>query len=115
MANNCSHVKIANSREFCSVCPLGPQHRVFAPPSQSTSTHPLELVFFDVWDPTPVLFIEEYMYYILFEDDNFRFSWIYPLKLKSKVEHTFLKFKTVIENLFQRQLKVFQSDWGGKC
>ena len=46
-------------------------------------------------------------------DDFSRYTWIYPLKFKSKVVDVFKLFKRQIENQFQTTIKKLQSDWGG--
>ena len=52
--------------------------------------------------------------YALFIDDYYRFTWLYPLKLKSDFFNTFLKFQKFIENQHSARIKNFQSDGGTK-
>jgi hypothetical protein len=59
-------------------------------------THPLELVFSDVWGPT-LEFVGRYKYYISFIDDFSKFTWIYLLKNKLDVFHVFQDFQTHFE------------------
>ena len=99
---------------FCNDCQLGKNRRIFASPSQSKCLEPLELVFSDVWGPAPVDSPEGYKYYLLFQDNFSRFTWIYPMKLKSEVSKIFLQFKSMAENLTNKKIKVFQVDWGGE-
>ena len=54
-----------------------------------------------------------YRYYVLFVDYSSRYTWIYPNKIKFEVFKTFLAFKTLVESLFKKTIKYFQSD-GGK-
>ena len=55
-----------------------------------------------------------FRYYVIFIDDYSRYTWLYPLKLKSDVFSTFIKFKTEMENKFQRKIQTFQTDGGGE-
>ncbi|KAL5854003.1 hypothetical protein ACOSQ4_003805 [Xanthoceras sorbifolium] len=58
-------------------------------PHTITTKQPLELVYSDVWGPAPLLSSEGYRYYIIFVDACTRFTWLYPLKLKSDELATF--------------------------
>ncbi|GAU47127.1 hypothetical protein TSUD_247490 [Trifolium subterraneum] len=40
---------------FCTACCMGKAHRLYAPASQTTYTQPLELVFSDLWGPSPTV------------------------------------------------------------
>ena len=66
----------------------------------------------DVWGPSPILFKDDYRYYVEFVDDFNNFTWIFPLKLKSEVRDTFIKFQTMVERKFETKIKTLQSDWG---
>jgi hypothetical protein len=47
------------------------------------SSHPLELIFLDVWGLTPES-VGCYKYHVSFVDDYSKFTWIYLLKHKSE-------------------------------
>ena len=51
---------------------------------------------------------------ILDVDDYTRYTWIYPLKLKSEALEVFKLFKLQVENQFQTTNKILQSNWGGE-
>ena len=51
---------------FCSSCQLGKVHRLYAPPSVTKSSEPLELILSDVWGPAPVESRDGFKYYIIF-------------------------------------------------
>ena len=75
---------------------------------------PLELIYLDVWGPTPVLSTSSARYYISFLDDATKFLWFFPLKLKSDACQTFIYFQAVVECQFDTKIKALQSDWGGE-
>jgi hypothetical protein len=54
------------------------------PKSTSVSSHPLELIYADVWGPAPES-VGRFKYYVSFIDDFSKFMWIYLLKHKSEV------------------------------
>ncbi|KAK9166949.1 hypothetical protein Scep_002140 [Stephania cephalantha] len=104
----------AQSVEFCSSCPLGKSHALPFHSSLHNSTHVLDLIHTDLWGPSPVKSTSGYSYYVHFMDDCTRFTWIYPLKIKSDAFPAFLHFKKFVENQFSSKIKRVQSDWGGE-
>ena len=97
----------------CHSCPLGKSHKLPFSLSTSLSSFPLELIHSDVWT-SPSHSINGFKYYVIFIDDFSRYSWIYPLKLKSEVFATFVTFKKLVENMFSTIIKSFQTDGGGE-
>ena len=85
------------------------------PFSSSTlkSSHPLNIVFSDVWT-SPIYSVDGFKYYVLFVDHYTRYIWLYPLKHKSQVKEVFTKFKSLVENRFQHKLRTLYSDNGGE-
>jgi len=76
------------------------------------SSHPLELVYSDVWGNAPAS-VGRKEYYVSFIDDYSKFTWIYFLKFKSEVYQKFIEFQTLVERLFNRKIITVQTDWGG--
>jgi hypothetical protein len=54
------------------------------------------------------------VYYVLFIDDYSQKAWIYFLKEKYEVFNKFREFKDLVENLFERKIKVLRSNNGGE-
>ncbi|CAH9079866.1 unnamed protein product [Cuscuta europaea] len=74
---------------------------------------PLQLIHSDVWR-SPILSNLGFKYYVCFIDDFSRYTWLYPMRTKAEVFHHFKSFKSLVENLFNTQIKIFQSDGGGE-
>jgi transposase InsO family protein len=55
-----------------------------------------------------------HVYYVSFIDDFSHKAWIYFLKSKGEVFSKFKEFKTLIENLFEKKIKVLRSYNGGE-
>ena len=53
-----------------------------------------------------------YDYYVSFIDVYSKFTWIYPLKSKSKTLFVFQQFKTMVELQLNHKIKNVQFDWG---
>jgi transposase InsO family protein len=49
-----------------------------------------------------------------FIDDYSRKTWVYFLKSKYEVFNKFKEFKALIENLFEKRIKIVRSDNGGE-
>ncbi|XP_031282138.1 uncharacterized protein LOC116140680 [Pistacia vera] len=89
------HVKqstASNKSSFCEACQFGKLKQCSFPISSSRASCLLELVYSDLWGPTPVMSREGYRYYVIFVDDFSRYTWIYPLKLKSEAYTVFVQF-----------------------
>jgi transposase InsO family protein len=84
------------------------------PKRDSKAEGALELIHSDVCGPMPSSPISGYVYYVSFIDDYSRKTWIYFLKSKDEVFSKFKEFKALIENLFERKIKILRSDNGGE-
>ena len=96
----------------CNSCQLTKSHRLPFSLSPSIVVKPFELIHTDLWGPSPVRSISDARYFLLFIDDHTHFTWFYLLKTIDEAYPTFLKFQALIENQFNRKIKVVQSDWG---
>jgi hypothetical protein len=94
----------------CHACQLGKSHRLPFYLSPSVSTSPLELIFSDVWGPSPFLSVNGNKYYVCFVNDFSKFTWLYPITAKSDVLAIFQKFKLHVERFFDTKIKAFQFD-----
>uniref|UniRef100_A0A803NLQ8 Integrase catalytic domain-containing protein n=1 Tax=Cannabis sativa TaxID=3483 RepID=A0A803NLQ8_CANSA len=100
--------------KFCDACKIGKSQKLPYPVSTSRASVPLELVHTDLRGPSHISSKEGYRYFIHFLDDFSRFTWIFPLTLKSQAYPTFLQFKSLVEKQFSLPIKKVQSDWGGE-
>lgn len=103
-----------NVSDFCSACCLGKVHRLPSFASTASYTTPLELIFCDLWGPSPVESFSGYTYFLTCVDAYSRYTWIYPLKLKSHTLTTFQNFKSMVELQFKFKIKAVQTDGGGE-
>ena len=60
----------------------------------------------------PSASLSGYVYYVSFIDDYSRKTWVYFLKSKDEVFGKFKEFKALIENLFERKIKILRLDNG---
>ena len=51
--------------------------------------------------------LSRYVYYVSFNDDFSRETWIYFLKNKDEVFSKFKEFKALIENHTEKKIKIF--------
>lgn len=81
--------------------------------SMCTTSRILELVLSNVWGPVPICFVSGYRFYVIFVDDFTKYTWLYPLKNKLDVFHTFVQFQALVENLSGNKIGTLRSDsWG---
>ncbi|CAL8993855.1 unnamed protein product [Prunus brigantina] len=112
--NNLQVTSLATASMPCSACVLGKATRLPFMSQGSVSSKPLELIFSDVWGPSPVESSSGYKYYVLFVDDFTKYSWLYPLHAKSDVCSTFEIFKSKVENVLNARIMTLRSDSGGE-
>lgn len=99
---------------FCDVCQLGKSHRLPFSNSMSKTKQPLELIHCDLRGPSPVASSLGYEYYISFVDNFTRLTHIFPLKTKSEAFSSFRQYKALVENRFEKTIKILQTNWGGE-
>jgi histone deacetylase 1/2 len=100
--------------DVCSACCLGKSHRLHAPLSHTVYNTPFELIVCDLWGPAPVKSSSGFTYFLTCVDAHSRFTWVYPLKLKSDTLAKFGEFKKMVELQFNAKIKTVQTDGGGE-
>lgn len=91
---------------------MGKTHALPFSSSQTTCTHPLQLVQTDMCCSSPMNSFNGFRYYISFVDMFMRYTWVSLLKTKSEVLQVFKNFKNTVELQFGHRLKVLQIDCG---
>lgn len=79
------------------------------------SNDPLDLLYLDVWVPTPLLSSNNKQFFFSYIVDDFnKYFWLFPLTCKFGVLIMFTQLKVMVENLFCRSIKAIQTDGGGE-
>nr|GEW05262.1 retrotransposon protein, putative, Ty1-copia subclass [Tanacetum cinerariifolium] len=99
---------------FFNSCPLGKSSKLPLYESGFRSNNILDLVYYDVWGPAPMLSFEGHRYFMLCVDHHSRYMWIYHLAQIFDVYSTFKSFVQMVERQFTTKLKNVQTDWGGE-
>ena len=68
-----------SSSTHCNACSCNKSHKIQFSSSTLTSSHPLELLFSDVWTSS-VSSVDGFQYYVIFVDHYTRYILYYPLK-----------------------------------
>lgn len=100
MSKSCLPISNLVKELFCSNCIVGKCARLPFHASVCTTSRPLELIYADVWGQTPLASVSGYKFYVIFVDDFTKYTWLYPLKYKSDVFQTFVKFQALVENVW---------------
>ncbi|CAN1749024.1 Retrovirus-related Pol polyprotein from transposon TNT 1-94 [Linum perenne] len=100
--------------DVCDSCQLGKSHRLHLSASHVASLKPFELVYSDVWGPSPHFSLNGNRYFLLFIDDCTKYVWIYFMSHKSQVFTIFQQFHQMVKTQFQSQVMNLQTDWGGE-
>lgn len=97
----------------CVACLEGKQSRQsFPKQSFNRAKEKLELIHTDLCGPMSEQSLSGAKYLLTFIDDFSRMTFGYFLKAKSEVLEVFIKFKTLIENEFNLNIKCIRSDNG---
>ena len=107
-------IPTSQNKTICASCASNKSHRLPFSNFTLTSSAPLDLLFTDVWGPSPITSSDGFRYYVIFVDHFTRYVWLYTLTYKSDVLPTFQKFQKIVENYFNKKIKVIHSDGGGE-
>jgi hypothetical protein len=102
-----------NAPVSCPACHMSKSKQLSFKLSSTRVNHPLELIYTDVWGPSPLYSTYGNKYYVSFLDAYSRYTWLFPMSNKSDVCDIFLQFQQNVERLFSSKIKIIQSDWGG--
>jgi hypothetical protein len=92
----------------CRACALGKNVKGSFLSSDNRSKGILDLIHTNFCGPMTVASWKKYLYYVLFIDDHSQKTWIYLLKTKYGVLARFKEFKSQVENLTRRRIKVLR-------
>jgi histone deacetylase 1/2 len=98
----------------CDACQQGKSHQLPFSVSQHVTNAPLELIYSDVWGPSPQTSVSGHSYYVSFVDAYSRFTWLYLIKRKNDVFEVFRQYQAHVERLLGHKIKYVQSDWRGE-
>lgn len=99
---------------MCDACRLGKSTRLPFLSSEFVSNKCLERIHCDLWGPSPVIPTQGFRYYVIFIDNHSRYTWFYPLRLKSDFFSVFHGFQEMVETQFGSKIRSFQCDGGGE-
>jgi hypothetical protein len=103
-----------SNNNFCFACLNSKSKQLSFSLSSSLYHSPLDLIFTDVWGPSPICSQNGFKYYVSFLDASSRYTWLYPMTKKSDAFNIFLQFQKYVERFFNSKIKTVQSDWGGE-
>ncbi|CAN1245740.1 Retrovirus-related Pol polyprotein from transposon TNT 1-94 [Linum grandiflorum] len=100
--------------ESCVHCIGAKAHKLPFQSGFSSDMNIFDLVHSDLWGPSLVTSRLGYRYFALFIDHASRYTWIYPLRLKSELIRVTQAFVLMIQTQFHKTIKRLQSDPGGE-
>jgi hypothetical protein len=103
-----------NASVSCSTCHLSKSKHLSFPLSSTHVNNRLELIYTDVWGPSPMLSSQGNKYYVSFLDAHSRNTLLFPMSNKSDVCNIFLQFQKNVERLISSKIKIIQFDRGGE-
>lgn len=88
----------------CESCLCNKSQRLPFGDSTLSSNGPLDLIYTDVWGPSPIASVDGSYYYVIFVDHYTKYIWFYPMRLKSDVFAIFRGYKLLVEKYFKRPI-----------
>ncbi|XP_019420682.1 PREDICTED: uncharacterized protein LOC109330866 [Lupinus angustifolius] len=89
-------------------------HRLHAPSSTTVYSSTFDLVFVDLWGPSPYYSQSGFRYYLSIVDACSKHTWIFLWKQKSNTLSMFQYFIKYAHTQFHKTIKAVQSDFGGE-
>ncbi|KAH0731803.1 hypothetical protein KY289_002991 [Solanum tuberosum] len=99
---------------FCNSCLCNKSHRLPFGHNSITSFRPFDVVYSDVWGPSPTIYFDNFRLYIIFVDHFTKYTWLFLLKSKSNVKDIFINYVQMVQNQFQLRIKTLYTDGGGE-
>ena len=99
-----------NKTLSCDACLSSKSHRLPYSKSTHQTSRPLELIHSNLWGPSPITSHLGNRHYVLFIDNFTRYTWLYPLKLKSDVLSVLTDFQLRVEKQFSHKILSLWSD-----
>jgi hypothetical protein len=91
--------------DVCEDCVLGKHHQdIFDKRASWNTSDPLQLVHSDLCGPLSSPYFFRCKYFLTFIDEFSKRTWVYFLKLKSKVFDKFLAYKALVEKQSGHQI-----------
>ena len=98
----------------CDYFLFGKQHKVSSQKNSTQKLEKFELVYSDVCGPMEVDSLSGNKYFVTFNDDVSRKTWVYMLHIKSQVFQYFQKFHAMVEREMGNPVKRLRIDNGGE-
>ncbi|CAN1779045.1 Retrovirus-related Pol polyprotein from transposon RE1 [Linum perenne] len=112
LLENCSSGIIAEKIIHCDVCHPAKQKRLHFQTSSSVALNVFDLIHVDIWGPLAVQSYDGFAYFLTIVDDHSRGAWVYLMKNKGETRDHLKSFCHMVENQFERKVKVIRSDQG---
>lgn len=77
-------VSRSKTAPICNSCYSNKMHRLPFSENSLQSQGPLQIIYSDLWGPSPVLSIDNNRYYALFVDQFTKYMWLFTIKSKKK-------------------------------
>ena len=103
----------AKDHQQCEACILGKHCRNVFPESSTVYEGCFDLLHSDVWT-APCVTRDQYMYFVSFNDEKSKYSWVTLMPSKSHVLDAFSKFYNYVLTQFGTKIKILRSDNGGE-
>ena len=107
--------KFTKDSLVCENCSDGKIHRAPFPVGEGNIEYKMfDLIHSDVCSKLNPGSLGGGNYFVTFIEDASRYVWVYILKNKGDVFNAFKSWKTLVENQYEKKIKIFRTDNGGE-
>jgi hypothetical protein len=107
-----NNISIINEKPCC-IYPLAKLHRLPFSYSTHHTSQPFEIVHCDLWVPCFIPYYDGFKYFLTLVDCFTRSTWLYLLPTEADTKRNIESFANLVENQFNRKIKILRSDNGG--
>jgi len=98
-----------DSLSICNSCQSNKSHRQSFSTNSLQSHMPLQIIYSDLWGPSPILSVDRKRYYVLFVDQFSKYMWLHTIQSKHKVLDAFKTLHPLLECRFRTKYYLFIS------
>ena len=94
----------------CVSCQLSKHHALPFSNSDSVSSTPFDLIYYDIWGPALHVTIGVSCYIVISVEDYSRFTWIYLMQNRFELPSIYFQFANMITTQFSSKIKILRTD-----
>ena len=93
------------NKNLCGNCRMGKTSKLKFARRESSSIVNFHTLHSDVWDSSPIIFVDGYRFYLIIIYECSQYTWFFPMRNKSEVDDLFIVFINYVKRQHSSALK----------